>query len=76
MKKTEKVAQENLIGLRKHPQASDTQEGFAKWWMTNQKLSESLALVKQVLKELESEGEVSERSLSDGRTLYSARRVN
>ncbi|HEX7312753.1 MAG TPA: hypothetical protein VF297_02470 [Pyrinomonadaceae bacterium] len=74
MKQSKKVARQILTYLREHPQASDTLEGIAKWWMQNQTLNESLNLIKQALAELETEGEVSERKMSDGRTIYAARR--
>ena len=76
MEERKNVARQILMYLREHPQASDTLEGIAKWWMQNQKLSESLTLIKQALAELETEGEVSERKMPDGRTLYAARRVS
>jgi hypothetical protein len=62
------MREEISICLREHPQAGETLEGFAKWWMTNQKLSESLALFKPVPEEPESEGDVSERGRSEDRT--------
>lgn len=66
-----KLAQEILSYLRLHPQAGDTLEGIARWWVTCQRLSESVEEVQHALEELKARGNVAEYRAPDGRTMYS-----
>ena len=62
MQEIEKMAQQGLRYLLEHPQASDPLEGFAGYWMRNQKLRESVTQFRKALMEPEALGEVSEGS--------------
>lgn len=58
--------------LRENPQAGDTIEGIAGWWIMRQRLNECVDLVQQSLERLKARGLVTERKTADGRTLYTA----
>lgn len=64
------VAQQILRYLEANPQASDTLEGVAKWWLMRQRLTESMVLVQGALKILEDKGLIVERRNADGGLLY------
>lgn len=68
----EEVARQILEYLQRHPHASDTLDGIAKWWVMEQRLSESVLIVRQALEQLEMEGVIHARNTPDGRTLYFA----
>lgn len=68
----DEIARTILDYLRTHPQASDTLEGVAKWWLMRQRVSESTEVVQRVLQRLRDRGLIRERRLAGGRTLYEA----
>ena len=59
-----------LAYLRKHQQAGDTLEGIANWWLTSERIDESVVRVKRSLENLRLKGVVSERKLPDGKLHY------
>lgn len=59
-----------LAYLQKHQKAGDTLEGIANWWLTSERIDESVVRVKRSLDNLKSKGVVSERKLPDGKLLY------
>lgn len=58
---TEKdISEEILAYLNKYPEASDTLEGIAEWWLLNQKIQSGIEKVRAAIYELLEEGWVSE----------------
>ncbi len=68
------LAEEILDYLKNHPQAQDTVEGIAKWWLLEQGKREKSTAVKKALAELEARGMVSQCIGQDGRIYYAAKR--
>ena len=66
------INREILDYLREHPRSGDTLEGVSKWWLMQQRVSESVENVFQALKQLGKEGVVNERIMADGRVVYFA----
>jgi Fe2+ or Zn2+ uptake regulation protein len=64
------LEQQILEYLETHPQASDTLEGIAQWWLLCHRVDSSVVQVKQTLELLKSKGTIHERRLSDGSNLY------
>lgn len=56
--------------LSQRPEAAETVEGVAKWWLTRQRYDDSVRLVQTALDYLEQEGEVEKICVSDGQVLY------
>jgi DNA-binding MarR family transcriptional regulator len=71
MSKDNVVSQHILDYLKQHPQANDTLEGLARWWMLRQQVSNSVTDVKEALDALIEQGLVKKRESPDGRILYS-----
>jgi hypothetical protein len=65
----EGVALEVTRYLESHPEASDTIEGIAKWWLSRQRLEESTELVAQAVERLVLRG-VVERHERNGVALF------
>jgi len=57
-----------LVG---HPQAQDTLEGIAQWWLMEQRIKHVISQVKSALNELVREGLVLEHEGADGQARYS-----
>ncbi|HSB09204.1 MAG TPA: hypothetical protein VLM38_06805 [Blastocatellia bacterium] len=70
---SEQASYEILSYLVKHPDALDTLEGVAEWWVFAQKIDSRTLQVEQALGDLVSKGLVLERKGRDGRSHY---RVN
>lgn len=56
--------------LEAHPQACDTIEGIARWWVTSQQVNNTTLVVQQALTVLQAKGYVSEERRIDGRIFY------
>ncbi len=56
--------------LIKRPNASETVDGVAKWWLVRQRYDDSVELVQKALDYLESHGEVIRVQLKGGKVLY------
>jgi Fe2+ or Zn2+ uptake regulation protein len=56
--------------LQERPQACDTLQGIASWWVMCQQVNDSIIGVQQVLETLKAQGLVRERKTLNGRTLY------
>lgn len=56
--------------LLQRPNATETVEGVARWWLLQQRYEDSLEQVKLALELLEQEGTVRKIQLSDGREAY------
>ena len=68
-----KLARQIVAYLRNHPFSGDTLEGVSRWWLKQQRLTESISEVHQALVRLGNEGLIYERATPDGRTLFFAR---
>jgi hypothetical protein len=56
--------------LEAHPQACDTIEGIARWWLMSQQINDATFAVKRALEELKKRGYVREERKADGRIFY------
>lgn len=61
---------EILKYLGAHPQAADTVEGIANWWLPRQRYEDEVQKVQQALDELVERGLVARTTLADGTILY------
>ena len=68
--KTEVLAEEIARYLADHPDASDTAEGIARWWLTRQRYEDALSQVQQAVERLVSQGRVQRKVLPDGTVVY------
>lgn len=62
-----KIAHDILRYTRENPEAADTLEGLAEWWLHNRY---PLAKVREILAELIEEGLMVELEGRDSRTIY------
>jgi len=60
--------------LQNHPDAGDTVEGIAQWWLAQQDAGEDEVLVEQALNHLVKQGLVARHVLVDGTILYTVAR--
>ena len=58
--KNEEVAQSILAYLAEHPQAMDSVEGIAQWWIMRQQIRVNVMKLTQVLRQLVESGLVEE----------------
>lgn len=56
--------------LRDHPNAADTLEGIALWWLSGNAGNERLANVQRAIEQLVNRGEVVRQTLRDGTVIY------
>jgi hypothetical protein len=61
--------------LSRHPDAADSAEGIAKWWLPGLDARATVADVEQQLEHLHRLGLVDKQILPDGRALYRAPRL-
>ncbi|NOT87860.1 MAG: hypothetical protein HOP03_06745 [Lysobacter sp.] len=59
-----------LSYLGRHPQAADTLEGIANWWLPRQRYVTAQARIEAVLLQLVLQGELQVRRLPNGDALY------
>ena len=64
------LTREILDYLSEHPDAADTPEGIALWWIKRRRYEASVKLVKLALEELERRGSLDKTILTDGTFLY------
>jgi hypothetical protein len=70
--KTDEALEQHIIEyLQEHPDACDTLEGVARWWVMSQQITERTRSVQGALDRLKSKGVLEERRSPDGQTLYS-----
>jgi len=74
METSAETAKQVMRYIQSHPDASDTLEGIGKWWVTHQRITECVGVVKEALEILKAEGSVAEMRTAEGRILYSAAR--
>jgi Fe2+ or Zn2+ uptake regulation protein len=53
-----------------HPEARDTLEGIAEWWIPSQEIKIQIQNVKHALSNLVEAGFILEKTMSDGRVHY------
>jgi hypothetical protein len=61
--------------LDAHPNAFDTADGIARWWLPAEQIEARTSLVLAALDELVASGEVERRALPNGDMVYRARRA-
>jgi hypothetical protein len=64
------LARELSRYLETHPEASDTLDGIARWWLARQRYDDARELVGEALELLVDCGVVRKRTLPDGVTLF------
>ena len=65
------VAREIRQYLEHYPEAADTLEGIARWWLTQQRFQQARDTVQQALDQLVAEGVVEKYITAEGKTVYS-----
>jgi hypothetical protein len=68
--KVAEIAREIARYLAKHPHAADSIEGIRRWWLMRERYEESAHNVQLALEQLQHDGLVARRVLSDGSVLY------
>jgi hypothetical protein len=68
----EKMADEIMAYLRENPYAGDSVEGISRWWLMQQRISESIKAVQEVIEHLHNIGFLYERRMASGRKVYFA----
>ncbi len=66
----ERIELEILAYLYEHPQARDTVEGIAEWWISGRIVRKLSREVKKAIADLVKKGFVIERQISDSRYFY------
>jgi hypothetical protein len=64
------IGQQILAYLSAHPEAADSLEGVASWWLPEVGCSATLEAAQEALALLVAEGRITRIDLADGRTLY------
>jgi DNA-binding PadR family transcriptional regulator len=64
------LTDEVLAYMARHPQAQDTVEGIAEWWLLEQHIHHAVSDVEAALSELVDNGFLVARQCRDGRTYY------
>lgn len=73
-KKEKNQAREYILSyLNDNPNAGDTLEGIAEWWLQRQRIRFEVSTVKQVLDTLVEDGLIEEQSGPDSRVIYRAK---
>jgi hypothetical protein len=64
------LAQGILRYLRDHPEAADSLEGIANWWLPPMSYAATLESVQVALDQMVAKRQIARFDLADGRTLY------
>jgi Fe2+ or Zn2+ uptake regulation protein len=64
------LSQRILDYIKEHPEAADSLEGIASWWLSAPPHAPSLEAVQAALDLLVDQGRMARLQLADGRTLY------
>ncbi len=64
------LGEDILRYLREHPEAADSLEGIASWWLPASAYSQPSETVQRALDRLVEERRITRIHLADGRTLY------
>lgn len=65
-----RIVFEILSYLSDHPDANDTIEGIAQWWLLEQQVKQQVPLIEKALAELVDKGFVFQQGGSNGRRRY------
>ena len=65
------VADEIISYISKHPNAVDSVEGIANWWLTRERYSTAINIVQDALNMLESSGQLLKSTTGNGKEIYS-----
>lgn len=65
------IAEDIMEYLRRHPNASDSFDGVALWWLLQQAIERDMDLVKQALEQLAREGRIAKSQNANNETIYS-----
>lgn len=71
----QQVAEDVLRYLKRHPDAADTVEGIARWWLGGRGYENDLTVVQQAMKALVRRALVERQLLPDGTEIYRAGRA-
>ncbi|MGD2089588.1 MAG: hypothetical protein PVH61_25660 [Candidatus Aminicenantes bacterium] len=66
----EALSRQILDYLQKHPEASDTLEGIAAWWLEQQRIEDLVEEVAEALEILVKKGAITAHKKTDGTTNY------
>ena len=69
-KQQEAICRRILNYLKRHPNAKDTLEGIAHWWLLEQRIQEDTARVQTALNCLVNRKQLVARRQADGRAYY------
>ena len=67
----ERIAEEIQMYLFNHPNAADTLDGIARWWLTRQRYEEATTVVKKALENLIARGSVAQSIGANDIYIYS-----
>ncbi len=68
--KAEQVSKMILDYIRKYPDAGDTLEGIARWWLQTERIESSLDQVADALEDLMQKGVITSHTVQGGPVLY------
>lgn len=68
------LSQKILNYLKKHPQAGDTLEGIATWWLAQQRIEEIVDEVAEALDILIKKGSIQALESQSGVTIYKVKK--
>ena len=71
--RTTQIAEAIRAYLSRHPDAADSDEGIAAWWMPAMQMDTCTAEVALALEYLRRAGSVEQQTLPDGRVIYRGR---
>ena len=69
-KEKSQIARGILAYLSEHPEAQDTLDGIAQWWLLDQKIKCQIEMVKEALTELKEQGFLLEHKGGDSQIHY------
>lgn len=69
------LSQQVLKYLVQHPEALDTREGIAEWWLLKQRICEAVGNLEAVLDDLVKQGFLLARQGEEGRVYYCLNRA-
>jgi hypothetical protein len=72
--KKEILSQKILNYLKKHPEAGDTLEGIANWWLVQQRIEEMVDEVAAALDNLIEKGSIQALESQSGVTIYKVKK--
>jgi hypothetical protein len=67
------LAQEIEAYLAAHPDAADTMDGIARWWLPRQRLEDAMHKIEQALAYLAAHGRIGTRRLGSGEQVFTKR---